>query len=178
MSKMNGLYDFVTDGQSLVDCWMIDTKDGFRNFKNTNIYLSVSNLFYAQTYYAEVLKVVSIQGKDVLKDFEKDHVILDMLLFNDSLDNYLKKFIEDKRIFSDRIIIDEEQNLSIILYKGLDIDCDDIEELSPVITETIGLIGFYKQRNDNIDLFTSFDALISFVNEFNIECNLKIIRLE
>lgn len=173
----NNIKQFVTDGQSIVDCWMITEKEGFRRFKNTDIHLSVSNLLYAQTYYAEVLKAIAVQGEDALKEFQEDYIVLDSFLFNGSLDRYLKEFITTRNVFSDRIVIDKEQNLAIVLFKGVDIDCDSIQEVSPVIAETLGLVGFFQQRNDNIELITSFDILNDFIKEFNIKCDLKFITL-
>lgn len=169
---------FVTDGETFVNAWMINDNYGFRAVKNTTIYLSLSNYLHAQVYYSEVLKVMAIQGEEILNEFKKDHAVLENFLFNGDVDRYLKSFVSSDRVFSDKIVLRKDRNFSIILFKGLDIDCEAVPELSPIIAEPLGLVGWYKQNNENIKLVTDMEELISFIKEFNIDVDIEILGLE
>lgn len=168
---------FVTDGETFVNAWMMNEKYGFRVMKNTTIYLSLANYLHAQVYYSELLKIMALQGEEILNEFKKDHAMLENFLFNGDVDRYLKTFVSSDKIFSDKIVLRKDKSFSIVIFKGLDIECEAIPELSPIIAEPLGLVGWYKQNNDNIKLVTDMEELISFVKEFNFDVDMEVLGL-
>lgn len=168
---------FVTDGETFVNAWMMNEKYGFRVMKNTTIYLSLANYLHAQVYYSELLKIMALQGEEILNEFKKDHAMLENFLFNGDVDRYLKTFVSSDKIFSDKIVLRKDKSFSIVIFKGLDIECEAIPELSPIIAEPLGLVGWYKQNNDNIKLVTDMEELISFVKEFNFDVEMEVLGL-
>lgn len=168
---------FVTDGETLVNAWLMDNKYGFKTMKNTTIYLSLANYLHAQVYYAELLKVMAIQGEEALSSFKKDHAMLENFLFSGTVDKYLKTFTSSDKILSDKLVLKKDKNFSIVLFKGLDIECEAVPELSPIIAEPLGLISWYKQNNKDIKLVTDMEELISFVKEFKVDVDMDVLNL-
>lgn len=174
---MSNIRKVLIDGQTLIDLWADNNSLNFSSQKNTNIYISISNIMFARYYYSEILKAISINKVEILDDFIDKHTDIESILFNDYMDKFLEEFMYSNKIFSNRIVINKEYNLGIILFKNLNIECEDIKNLSTIIAETLGLIGFFKQRNDNIPFVTTMKEIKEFINIFNIDITYKFINI-
>lgn len=155
----------LTDGQTIVDLWC---KDYFTSQKNVNIYISVSNLLFARYYYSEVLKRMSKLGVPAVNKFVSQHAVLDKYLYHDATDRYLNYFLKNRNIFSDRIVIDSVNNVGLILFKNLTINSGEMN-VSPMISETVGLISYLQSKNDHIPLVSIMPELKKFIMTFNIK---------
>lgn len=158
----------LTDGQTIVDLWYTNDSKNFSSQNNINIYISLSNLLFARYYYSEILKEISKLGVQATNNFVNQNIILDEFLYHDATDRYISYFLKKENIFSDRIVIDKSNNIGIILFKNLTIDSGEMD-VSPVISETIGLTAYLKSKNDTMPLISVMPELKQFISEFNID---------
>lgn len=73
-------------------------------------------------------------------------------------------------------VCDEEQNLTIVIFKGVQLKKADGDVIDPTIDETVAFAEYQKQRGSLIPIYTMNDSIIEFISEFNFELDVRDAR--
>lgn len=164
---MNDVNKLIVDGETLLNEWV-----GLEDLDNTNLYVSFSNFILCIRLLAQSLKFLD-KYPDKKAEYVEAHQGIINIMTNDEILAAVADFADNDEPYLNNIsVYGEDQNLNIVVYKGLVLEKAPGDEVDPTIDETVAYAEYKRQQNEPIPIFTMSENIIDFVNEFEIQVDI------
>lgn len=168
---MNERKKLIVDGETLLNQWT-----GLEELADTEIYVSASNYLLAKKLLAKSLEFLE-QYEEKKEEYIDAHKVIVDVLNNNTITATFIDFLDSPEPYMNTIYVcDEEQNLTIVIFKGVQLKKADGDEIDPTIDETVAFAEYQKQRGSLIPIYTMNDSIIEFISEFNFELDVRDAR--
>lgn len=166
------LREVIVDGETLLNDWLSLEKE-----TDTLYFVSLSNFIYTRTLLGQTVEILENRyTKLQMEEYLQDFITIIKFLQDEDINKDLNQFAKDHdENYSNIFALKDKQGLYICIYKGFCLD-HDINDLAPVIEETIAYAHFRKSQNNEIPIWSIMEELISFIKELKLDIKIKDIR--
>lgn len=164
---MSNIKKLIVDGETLLNRW-----EGLSELTDTNIYVSFSNYILCMGLVAESLKFLD-KYPDKKEEFIDAHYGIISVISNDEIMEAVSVFADTTDPYLNTISINgEEQNLNLIIYKGVALEKSEGDEIDPTIDETVAYAVYKKSQGEPVPVFTMNEDIIAFIKEFEFDLDV------
>lgn len=170
---MNDVQKLIVDGETLLNHWV-----GLEDLENTNLYVSYSNFILCIRLLTQSLNFLS-DYPDKRSEYVEAHQGIIDVMTNDEILKAFAAFADTTDPYLNNIsVYGEDQNLNIVVYKGLVLAKAPGDEVDPTIDETIAYAEYKKQHGEPIPIFTMSESILEFIKTFNLDIEFIDSRLD
>lgn len=166
----NSRTKILTDGDTFLNRWSV-----LRTIESADIYLSGANYILAESLLDESVQILK-DDREKMNEYCEAHLEIGYLYANREVQKEFDAFKNSKETILGPILLTENGNLRLFIFKGLQLSGDVSKRVNPMTNETIAYAQYMYDNKEDFKLLSMNDEILNICKEYNAPFKIGDLR--